>query len=563
MTTTSKLRPYQREALDAIHERLAVDQSTLAVLATGTGKTQIFCHLIQERLKQGRAMIVAHRDELIGQAAHRIESIVGQKADIEMAERWAGDGTMHGGAPIVVASIQSLCSGERLSRFNPDEFATLIIDEAHHAVANTYLRVLEHFRTSSIIRILGVTATPDRKDEEALGQVFQSVAYDYEIIDAVIDGWLVRPLCRTVKLHGLDLSGVRTVAGEFNGRDLANELSKNQNLEAIAAAIIENSGDRRTLVFSDSITESVVEDDVRTVYEGNAPKLTVMLNGHKPDSARLIHGGTPREERHDIIDAYRDGKFQYLVNVGIATEGFDVPDISCVVLARPTKSRALCSQMCGRGTRPASALAELLNDLPNDVARRQAIAESTKPSLLIIDFVDNTERHDLIHPPDILGGRVSSRAVEQVEKECQGLPTDIIAALERVECEIRHNDELAAAARDRQGVKAVSQKKDKDPFAIYGLIRREHRGWEKDNPMTVAQREKMEKWKIKKAETLTGSEAQQIIQEVQRRAQGGLLTLNQERVLKRYGYQTEHMSYETAHGLMDKLAANNWVKVKA
>lgn len=403
--------------------------------------------------------------------------------------------------------------------------------------------------------LLGITATPDRKDEEALGKVFESVAFDYEIVDAVQDGWLVRPVCRTVKLHGLDLSGVRVTAGEFNGRDLAAELGANHNLEAIAAATIEHSKDRRTLVFADSVTESYIDQETerRIVQEGNAPKLTVMLNGHKPGSARLIHGGTEREERKGIVADYRAGRFQYLVNVGVATEGFDVPDIACVVLGRPTKSRALCAQMVGRGTRPASNLATLLGELPTDAARREAIARSDKRDLLIVDFVDNTNRHDLIHPANILGGRMSQRAMEIVAGCCEGMPVDVIAELERVEGEIRHNDELAAAARSRKGVKAVSSTKDRDPFAIYGLQRRERRGWEPQAPPDDRQREKLEKWGVKGIDKLDFSGAAQVIEEYQRRARNGLCTIKQAALLRKNG-KPDDVTFEKAREMIDEIA---------
>jgi superfamily II DNA or RNA helicase len=553
------IRPYQQEALDGIQEQFSRHGATLAVMATGTGKTQVFAHLIKQRLALGRTMVIAHREELIDQAAKRIEQIVQCRVDVEMAEHHAdSDEIWHNGkAPVVVASVQSLCSGTRMQRFDPMQFATVIYDEAHHCCANTYRRVFEHFETNPSLKTLGVTATPDRHDEEALGQIFESVAYDYEIIDAVIDGWLVRPLCRTIKLQGLDLSGVRTTAGEFNAKDLAIELARNQNLEQIAAATIEHSENRQTLVFADSLTESeyIRNDDgevvEKIVREGNAPKLTVMLNGHKKGSARLVHGGTNKDERRSIIDDYRANRFQYLVNVGVATEGFDAPDIACVVLGRPTKSRALCSQMIGRGTRPASAIADLLNTLPNDVARRQTIAESGKPNLLIVDFVDNTERHDLIHPADILGGRVSAAAVDEVSDRCQAMPVDLISELDLVDCEIRHNDELARAARNREGVKARTLAKNKDPFAIYELSRRERRGWEQENPLLPEQREKLERWKIKHFENLNAAEANQIIDEVRSRARRGLCTLNMAKQLRRRGYDPD-MPFDEAKAMMKK-----------
>lgn len=550
------LRPYQIDALNAIKERLGDNRSTLLVMATGCGKTQVFAHLIADRLHLGRAMVIAHREELIDQAARRVAEIARNRVEVEMADQWTGDGTMYGGAPIVVATVQTLASAKRMARFEPGEFATLVVDEAHHGTADSYRNVLDYFKRNERLKIVGVTATPDRTDEEALGQIFQSVAFDYEIIDAVMDGWLVKPLCRTVKLAGLDLSSVRTVAGELNQEQLADELARNENLEAIAAATVEHSANRQTLVFSDSITRTYLDTNAMVMVkgEGSAPKITNMLNGHKPGSARLIHGGTPKDERKTIVDDYRGGRFQYLVNVGVATEGFDVPDVSCVVLARPTKSRSLMSQMVGRGTRTASAIAVSLGTLPTDVARRRLIAASSKPSLLVLDFVDNTNRLDLIHPADILGGRVSERAVKQVNEATQGMPVDVIDELFKVDAEIRHNDQLAAAT-NRQGIKAKQKTSDRDPFAIYGLERRERRWSEPEKPAEQWQLAKLERWGIKNAEKLDFSGAQQVIEEYQRRARNGLCTVKQAAMLRKHGYDGE-MPYEQARAIMDELSKN-------
>ena len=541
------LRPYQREALDAIHEQLETKNSTLAVLPTGTGKTIIFGQLIHERLSlipRGRAMVLTHRKELIRQAGQQIERLTGLRCDVEMADERAGDGTWQGGAPIVVATVQTLASARRLTKFNPQRFSTLVCDEAHHYTAPMFRTPIDHFRRNPDLKVLGVSATPDRADEESLGQIFETVAYDYQLWDAIMDGWLV-PLKHWAKrLVGLDLSKVHTRGGELDKGELARELAANENLEAIAAATVESAGTRRTLLFSDSVD--------------NAERLTAILNGHRRGEARLLVGCTPDDERDEVVADYRAGRFQYLVNVGVCTEGFDVPEIACVSLARPTKSRSLAAQMIGRGTRPAESIADTINDLPNDMARRAAIAAGDKPDLLVIDFVDNTYRHDLMHPADVLGGRISDRAVELANRQArEERPIDVIEELERAEATIRRNDELIRAERDRKGVRAVIADSS-DPFSIYGLSRRARRGWEKDLPMRNDQYQKLKRWRIKKFETLGYGDAEQIIEEVRSRARRGLLTLNQEIVLKRFGYNCKDVSFEVARQRLDALAVNGW-----
>lgn len=323
------LRTYQRDALDAIKAEWEQHQSTLLVLPTGCGKTVTFAHAIAE-LCSGRAMVIAHREELIHQAARTIEAITGTPCDIEMADNRA-DTNLFRKSRVVVASKDSL-HRRRLAKFNPDEFGLLIIDEAHHAVAASYCRVMDHFKQNPDLRVLGVTATPDRLDEKALGRVFESAAYVYEVLDAIDDGYLVPIRQRTVSVAGLDFSGVKTVAGDFNQKDLNALMEFEQNLHAVADPIVRLSRWNRTLIFAAGVR--------------HAERLAEILNRHRAGSARFVCGATPKDERQQVLRDYREDRFQHLVSVGVFTEGFDDPGIGMVAIARPTKSRALYAQMC-------------------------------------------------------------------------------------------------------------------------------------------------------------------------------------------------------------------------
>jgi superfamily II DNA or RNA helicase len=169
------LRPYQEQAVSNVFKEWETNDSTLLVMATGTGKTQVFSEVIR---KSGRrALVIAHREELIWQAVKRIESF-GVNTTVEMAALVA-DNSLWNDRPTVVSTVQT--QKGRMNRFRPYDFDLLIIDEAHHATASSYRRVLNYYKQNPKLKVLGVTATPDRADEEALGQVFQSVAYDYEI----------------------------------------------------------------------------------------------------------------------------------------------------------------------------------------------------------------------------------------------------------------------------------------------------------------------------------------------------------------------------------------------
>ena len=170
-----KLRDYQQRASDAIAEAFASSSTTLCVMPTGTGKTILFAHVIDRMIDRGRAMILAHRAELIYQAVARIKDAIGLHADIDMADMRA-DAAGWFKAPVIVSTIQTQIAGfdgyKRCQRFDPMDFELLVIDEAHHAPAKSYRRVIEHYQTNPNLKVLGVTATPDRHDEKALGQVF-------------------------------------------------------------------------------------------------------------------------------------------------------------------------------------------------------------------------------------------------------------------------------------------------------------------------------------------------------------------------------------------------------
>ncbi len=470
-----RLRPYQSIAVDAVLRELEDRISTLVVMPTGTGKTVLFAEVIQ-RMPPGRIMVVAHREELITQAADKIARVTGHKPDIEMASEWA-DQSRFQRSRVVVSSVQTQIAGMdgagRMTRFDPQQFVLLVIDEAHHATAASYRKVIQHYRQNPELRVLGVTATPDRADEEALGQVFDSVAYDYEISDAIRDGYLVPILQRSVVVESLDLSTVRTTAGDLNGADLQAVLSREENLHGIAHPTYELARGRKTLVFADSVA--------------NAERLAEILNRHRDGCARWVCGETPKEDRRKLFADFSGGQYQFLVNVGVATEGYDEPGIEAVVLARPTKSRALFAQMVGRGTRPLPGVI----DLPGLDAegRRQAIEASAKPGVEIIDFVGNAGRHKLISVADILGGNYSDEVVARAAKKAQENPgTDVLEGLEDAQKEIDKEKEQAEARRRRSvKVKASYSTSAIDPFAAFDLRPVVQRGWDSGKTLSEKQ----------------------------------------------------------------------------
>jgi len=537
-----KLRSYQQAAVDGIFEAWRTARSTLLVQPTGTGKTVTFAHVIN-RMPMGRALVLAHREELIFQAADKIEAVTGAKPDIEMAEMRA-DGAMFGKARVVVSSIQTQCAGRngdaRMKRFDPQEFSLLVVDEAHHATAPTYRRVLEHYGRNPDLKILGVTATPDRHDEEALGQVFDTVAYDYELLDAIHDGWLVPIHQRSVVVDGLDYSGVRTTAGDLNGADLARVMEYEETLHGIAAPTVELAAGRKTLVFAASVA--------------HAERLCEIFNRHSTGCARFVTGTTPKDERRAMLADYAAGKFQMLVNVGVATEGFDEPGIQVVVMARPTKSRALYAQMAGRGTRPLPGLV----DGPDAAdARRAAIAASAKPACEVIDFVGNSGRHKLITTADILGGNYSDEVVDRARaaaEEADGAAVDMAELLADAEKDLAEERERARRAALR--VKARYTSQVVDPFDILHIEPWRERGWDTGRQPSEKMLALLERNGID-TKGLTFTQAKQLVGEIIHRYEERKCSFKQARLLSRYGYPTD-VPFAEASRLIDALAKNNW-----
>jgi superfamily II DNA or RNA helicase len=552
IATTSRitLRPYQLEALDGIHEQLEQSNSTLLVMATGVGKTIVFAQLAKKYMENGRIMVLAHREELVSQAVLKLLDITGCEADVEMGEYRANAyGAFR--SRLVVSTIQTQIAGPgkgRMEKFNPDEFSLLVIDEAHHSAAKSYRRVIEYYRQNPSLKVLGVTATPDRADEKALGQIFESVAYDYGIRDGIDGGWLVPIGQQSVFVEGLDYSAIRTTAGDLNGKDLSHVLEFEENLHGIASPTLELCSDKKTLVFAASLAQ--------------AERLNEILNRHKPGSAKWVHGGTPKEARRDLFAEYRAGTFQFLVNVGVATEGFDEPGIEAVVMARPTKSRSLYAQMVGRGTRP---LPNLIEDIDGPQARRAAIASSAKPSLEVIDFVGNAGRHKLISSADILGGRYNDAIVERAKRNAEkksadaGMPVDVIDELQRAEWQIEREKREAAEAERRQHVKLKARFSTAkvNPFDIYNLQPWRERAWHKNRPPTDKQLAFLQRCGVDPS-GLGFTHAQQLIKRIIDDRQKGGCTFKQAKVLTRYGYEVSELSFDEASALISGIAENGW-----
>ena len=536
------MRPYQNAAVEGAFKAWEENASTLIVLPTGLGKTVVFSEIVR-RMQPVRSIVIAHREELIFQAAEKIERVTGVAGGIEMGENHA-TGFFGEPPPYVVSTVQTQCSGGdgggRMTKFLPEDFGLVVIDEAHHATSATYKRVIKYYRQNPNCKILGVTATPDRADEEALGQVFDSVAYEYQILQAIRSGWLVPIQQQMVTVGSMDFSNIKTPAGDLNHGELAEVMEEERNLQAVAQPSVEICGDKRAIVFAATVKQ--------------AERLAEIINRYKPDTASWICGKTDKDDRRRILKDFKDGRLQFVVNVGVLTEGFDDSGVEVIVMARPTKSRALYAQMAGRGTRPHDTVAGLLGGCATDAERCAMIANSVKPSCLIVDFCGNAGRHKLVSSADILGGNISDDVAEAVAakiRENGGKPVDVSEAIQQ-EMDLREQRRKEDAARRAElRIKANFLISNIDPFNEWDLTPVVERGWDRHRHFTPKQEMVLMQRIGVDPKKIPYGQGKQLLDEYFRRMQAGYASLKQTRCLRKWGIRAP-MRFDETRRLMDR-----------
>lgn len=371
---TITLRDYQQQVLSALES--ASTRRNLAVMATGSGKTVVFAEYLRRTLAGGgRGLVLAHRDELISQAAQKISAVVpGLHVEVEKAQAFATRSTSEPG--VVVASVQTL-RGKRLDAWPKDAFRCIVVDEAHHAVAESYRAIFEHFGADpdGTIPLLGVTATAGRTDKIGLGAVFEAIVADMQIAVLVEAGWLCPVRAFLVKTD-TTLDDVSTRAGDFAQGELEAAVDDEYRNGRIVAAYEEHAAGRQAIAYCAGVD--------------HAHHLAGTFRA-RGISAESVWGAMEQTDRRRVLSQYTSGEVQVLTNFGVLTEGFDAPNTSAIIQARPTKSQLMLTQMIGRGTRPDADLAHVLN-AESPKARRLQIADSRKPDVLVLDVVDKLTR---------------------------------------------------------------------------------------------------------------------------------------------------------------------------
>ena len=511
-----ELRSYQKEAVASIlSEWECGHKKTLLVLPTAAGKTVCFVNVADRQVKKGRReLLLAHRGELLDQAADKVMEITGTPVAVEKAESSSRDSML----PITVASIQTISRPDRLEKFPEDHFQDIIVDEAHHCMSDTYQRVLQHFPKANV---LGVTATPDRADQKSLGEYFDSKAYEYTMMAAVKDGYLCPVKAQMVPLK-LSLKDVNISNGDFAAGAVGNALEP--YLEQIATEMEKYCKDRKTVVFLPLIAISQKFCEILKDHGFNAAE----VNGNSPDRA-------------EILDDFSNGRYNVLCNSMILTEGWDCPSVDCVLVLRPTKIRSLYVQMVGRGMRLSPG----------------------KKDLLLLDFLWLTERHDLCRPSPLVSKdeNIAKKIDEKLQDPDEAF--DLMEAEEEAERDILTERETALARQ----LEEMRQRKAKlvDPLQYALSIAAEDLTtyeptftWEMAPP-SEKQLKFLEKRGIFPEAVECAGKATLLIDRLIRRQEEGLATPKQIRLLERYGFRkVGTWSFDAASNMISRVASCNW-----
>ena len=512
-----QLRPYQEEARAKVQQEWKEGRKrTLLVLPTGCGKTIVFSKIIEDRVKMGeRVLVLAHRSELLEQASDKLMTATGLGTALEKAENTSIGSWFR----VVVGSVQTMQREKRLSQFPSNHFDTIVIDEAHHAISDGYQRVLEHFKDANV---LGVTATPDRGDMRNLGSYFDSLAYEYPLVDAIKSGYLSKITAITIPLE-LDLSTVSQQAGDFKASEIGTALDS--YLDQIADEMLKQCKDRKTVVFLPLVKTS--------------QKFRDILN-EKGFRAAEVNGES--KDRAEILEDFDKDKYNVLCNSMLLTEGWDCPTVDCVVVLRPTKVRALYSQMVGRGTRLAPG----------------------KENLLLLDFLWHTERHELCRPAHLIAS-----SPEVAKKMTENMAEDTEVEFSLLEAEEQASKDVVAEREEALAKQLAEQRRKKrklvDPLQFEMSIQAADLadyvpsfGWEMAPP-SEKQLKALEKFGIYTEEIGNAGKAGKLLDRLNKRKDSGLTTPKQIRLLEGRGFRNVGMwKFEDASNLINRIAASGW-----
>lgn len=518
------LRPYQAEAVAAVEDEWTRVRSTLLVMATGCGKTFTAAQIVRRARARGRVLWLAHRSELLDQARGDLAS-AGLATEMEQAEAKAQVHSLFATSDVVIGSVATL-HAKRLRRWPANAFSTIVIDEAHHSTSAGYLGILSHF---SGAKVLGLTATPDRSDGVGMRNVFDTCAFKIGILDGIRGGFLTPIIGRKIICADLDLSKVRTTAGDLSAGDLEDAMQIEGVLHQIAAPLVAEAGTRQTIAFCPTVAI--------------AEELARVLSGYVgADRVASISGKTERTQRAAILDGYKSGRIQYVTNCMVLTEGFDAPATSCIAMCRPTKSRSLYTQAVGRGLRLSPG----------------------KVDCLLLDFIAKNSDPDLVGPIDVLAGADLSpgdRELAERRLTTGGAAEELTGAIEAAKAEGARREARLERERRAASLSAVMRWSRADMQLFPGHVALGEHAASAFKPAAKGERiadadqlARLAAYGMTAPKGVSAASAKAVIDEAMRR---GIASMKQLRILQRAGLRLDVTKRE-ASAIIDQLAANNW-----
>ena len=402
-----RLRPRQKAFVERSVSALNARRNTLGVAPTGAGKTIMLSAVTGESIKDtgAKVCILAHRDELTAQNRAKFERVVpnvGTSVVDAYEKSWGGQ--------VTFAMVPTLARSSNLDGM--PRLDLLVIDEAHHAVAASYRRIIDRVRDANPeARVFGVTATPNRGDRKGLREVFDNVADQISLGELIASGHLVPPRTFVIDVGVQDeLKSVRKTSSDFDMSEVANIMDRAPVTEEVIRHWKEKAGDRQTVIFCSTVEHAA---HVRDAFKAAGI------------SAALIHGEMPSETRKSVLADYAGGKIRVIVNVAVLTEGWDHPPTSCVVLLRPSSYKSTMIQMVGRGLRTVDP-----EEFPGVV----------KTDCIVLDFGTSSLIHGTLEQDVDLDGKTSSG--EAPTKACPSCGADIpLASSECPICGVAFDEE--------------------------------------------------------------------------------------------------------------------------
>ncbi len=458
------LRPYQEEAINSTINSLSNGLNPLIIMPTGTGKTHVFSHLIKQL--PGNHLILAHTRELIIQAQNSIFKNTGISSSIEMAEEKRLFATKS-----VIGSVQSMV--RRLDRFR-GVFKYIITDEAHRSTANSYKKIYEKWTDS---QRMGFTATPDRADDKNLAEIYDTIAYQYSMADAIKDGWLVNIKAKRVTDFEIDISKLKVKYGDFEDGSLGDVLEN--YIVPISNSIVTQMENKKSLVFMPNVKSSTL---LAKALENKGAKVAA------------LHGKLTVWQRKSILLKFKRGEIQYLVSCQILIEGYDEPSIEGIVMLRPTQSRGLYAQAVGRGTR----------------------LYEKKDHLLLLEFTYNYRSLKLVKPYELFTASGIEERVQEAAKKIREEPVDLLQSLEDAQKGYYSIDRMLKSIIKKDVQHSFVEF---DPLTVadflkvdyYNEIPVSYNGKELEGPITEPQKTLLMRYNFEAIDKLTKSQASRII----------------------------------------------------